>query len=104
MKSSDNFHVNFQLEKPMKIRLKSIIALLVTTICLIVILHFVSTSVIQSNFLKIEQDEVTQTIGRIQVAVTNRYSEIDRNVVCWAQLNSTYEFVQNQTSEYQEPI
>ncbi len=102
MKSSDNFHVNFQLEKPMKIRLKSIIALLVTTICLIVILHFVSTSVIQSNFLKIEQDEVTQTIGRIQVAVTNRYSEIDRNVVSWAQLNSTYEFVQNQTSEYQE--
>jgi signal transduction histidine kinase len=86
----------------MRIRIKSIIALVVTTICLLVILHFISNSVIQTNFLKIEQDEVTQTIGRIQVAVTNRYAEIDSDLVSCSQLNSTYAFIQNQTRDYRD--
>ena len=86
----------------MKIKIKSIIALVITTICLILILDLVSNTVIQTNFLKIEQDEVTQTIERIQVAVTNSYGDMDSKLVSLSQLNSTYEFVQNQNNEYQE--
>ncbi|MGA2524290.1 MAG: CHASE4 domain-containing protein [Candidatus Bathyarchaeia archaeon] len=86
----------------MKIKTKSIIALIATTICLIMILDFVSDSVIQTNFLQIEQTEVKQTIGRIQVAVSNSYTDLDNKLVSWSQLNSTYEFVQNLNDEYNE--
>ena len=86
----------------MKISIKTVIALLATTICLILILNFFSNSVIQTNFSKIEQEQVTQTIGGIQVAITNRVSEIDNELASWSQLNSTYEFIQNQNSEYQQ--
>ena len=81
----------------MRIKVKSVIAIIVTTICLILILDFVSSTVIQSNFSKIEQDEVTQTIARVQVAVTNREMDIDSKLITWSQLNSTYDFIQNQT-------
>ena len=86
----------------MKIKTKSIIALIVTTICLILILDFVSNAVIQTNFLQIEQSEVQQTIGRIQVAVANSYLDLDNKLVSWSQLNSTYEFVQNPNDEYND--
>ena len=86
----------------MKISIKTVIALLATTICLILILNFVSNSVIQTNFSKIEQDQVTQTIGTTQAAVINMVSAMDSELVTWSQLNSTYEFIQNQNSEYQQ--
>lgn len=86
----------------MKISIKTVIALLATTICLILILNFVSNSVIQANFSKIETEQVTQTIGGIQVAVTNMVSAIDSELVTWSQLNSTYEFIQNQNADYQQ--
>ena len=63
----------------MKISIKTVIALIVTAICLILILNFVSNSVIQTNFSKIETEQVTETIGDIQVAVTNRNTQIDTN-------------------------
>ena len=86
----------------MKISIKTVIALLATTICLILILNFVSNSVIQTNFSKIETEQVTQTIGTTQAAVINMVSAIDSELVTWSQLNSTYEFIQNQNSEYQQ--
>ena len=86
----------------MRIKTKTILALIATTICLVLILDSVSNAGIQANFLKIEQEEVTQTIGRIQVAVTNTYTDIDDKLAGWSQLNSTYEFIKNENSEYQE--
>ena len=86
----------------MKISIKTVIALLATTLCLILILNFVSNSVIQSNFSKIEQDQVTQTIGTTQAAVINMVSAMDSELVTWSQLNSTYEFIKNLNSEYQQ--
>jgi signal transduction histidine kinase len=86
----------------MKIAIKTLIALLATTICLILILNFFSNTVIQSNFSKIEQDQVTSTIYSTQVAVENRIKEMDSTLQSWCQLNSTYQFIRNQTSEYQE--
>ena len=84
----------------MKIKTKTIIALVVTTICLLLILDVISSAAIQTQFTTVEQNEVTQTIGRMQVAVTNSYKQIDSELVSWAQLNSTYEFIQNQNIEY----
>ncbi len=76
--------------------------MLATTICLIVLLHFVFTSEIQTNFLEIEQKEVTDSIGRIQVALANRYAAIDSDAASWSQLNATYNFIQDQNSEYHD--
>lgn len=86
----------------MKIKTKTIIALLVTTICLILILDFVSNAVIQTNFLQIEQSEVNQTIARMQVAVANCYLDLDNKLAGWSQLNSTYDFVKNQNVLYND--
>ena len=86
----------------MKISIKTVIALLATTICLILILNFVSNSVIQSNFSKIETEQVTQTIGTTQAAIINMVFSMDSELVTWSQLNITYEFVQNQNIEYQQ--
>ena len=86
----------------MKIKTKTIIALVMTTICLLLILDVVSNAAIQSQFTTVEQSEVTQTIGRMQVAVTNSYMQIDSELFSWSQLNSTYNFMQNQTSEYRD--
>ena len=86
----------------MKIKLKTIIALVVTTICLILILDLVSNTVIQTNFQNVEQIEVSQTIGNIQVAVTNTPSNLDNKVISWSQLNSTYEFIKDQNVDYQQ--
>ena len=86
----------------MKISIKTVIALLATTICLILILNFVSDSVIQTNFSKIETDQVTQTIGTTQAALISMVSAVDSELVTWSQLNSTYQFIQNQNIEYQQ--
>ena len=87
----------------MKIKTKTIIALVVTTICLLLILDVVSNDAIQSQFTAVEQSEVTQTIERMNVAVTNSYLQMGSELVSWSQLNNTYDFMQNQTSdEYRE--
>ncbi len=84
----------------MKISVKTVIALLATTLCLLLILNFVSDSVIQTNFSNIEQSQVTQTIATTQAAIINMVSALDSELVTWSQLNSTYEFMQNQNIEY----
>ena len=88
----------------MKISTKTVIALLATTLCLIVILNFVSNSVIQSDFSNIEQGQVTQTIGTTQAAIINMVNAMDSELVTWSQLNNTYQFIQNPNndSEYQQ--
>lgn len=85
----------------MKISIKTVIAIIVTTICLLLIIQVFSNSVVQTQCLNIEQSEVQQAISRIQQAVTNRYTQIGTEVLSWSQLNSTYEFMQNlNTNEY----
>ncbi len=80
----------------MKIRAKTLIALLATTLCLFIIIHYISASVILDNFSKIEEDEVIQTIVRLHIATTSRYTDLDNKLVSWSQKNSTYEFVKSQ--------
>jgi signal transduction histidine kinase len=80
----------------MKIRLKSLIALLATTICLLIIIHFISAVTIEDNFSKIEENEVTQTIMQLHIAATRRYIELDGKLADWSQKNETYEFIRSQ--------
>src|SRR5208282_344784 len=42
------------------------------------------------------------TIGTTQAAVINMVSAMDSELVTWSQLNSTYEFIKNLNSEYQQ--
>lgn len=86
----------------MKITVKTLIALLATTICLILILNFVSDTAIQSNFSKIEQDQVLETVQSTQVAVQNIFTHMDEDLQSWCQLNSTYEFIQDKNTEYND--
>ncbi len=79
----------------MRIRIKTLIALMVTTLFLFLVIQFFSSSFVQSEFSGIEQNDVDQTISRIQVATINRLTQIDSELVSWSQLNSTYEFMQN---------
>jgi signal transduction histidine kinase len=86
----------------MKIRIKTLIALLVTTLCLFIIIHCTSASVIRDNFSKIEEDEITQTIVRLHIAATSRYTDLDAKLVNWAQQDATYEFIKSQNNSNPE--
>ena len=80
----------------MKIAIKTLIVLLATTICLILILNFFSNSVIQSDFSTIETSQVRATIASTQTAFSNDKEQMDNALQSWAQLNLTYAFIQNQ--------
>jgi signal transduction histidine kinase len=79
----------------MRIRLKTLIALLSTTIILFLIIHQVSASVIKDNFSEIEEDEMTQIVVRMHLEATNRYTELDNKLVSYSQKNNTYEFIKS---------
>lgn len=79
----------------MRIRFKTLIALIATTLSLFIIIHQVSASVIKDNFSETEKDEITQTIVRMHFEATNRYTELDNKLVSYAQKNSTYEFIKS---------
>ncbi|XHH09821.1 MAG: ATP-binding protein [Candidatus Bathyarchaeia archaeon] len=86
----------------MKIRLKTLLALIVTTLCLFMAIHQISATIIENNFSKIEREEVTQTIVRLHIAATSCYTELDSKLTSWSQKNSTYEYIKSQnTSESQ---
>ena len=84
----------------MKIRIKTWIALIITMLCLIAMLHFVSESIILSNFKQLEQNQVSNIVGQVQVALTDELNRYQNRVVTWAQMDNVTSFLEQQEQSF----
>src|ERR1051325_10730611 len=59
-------------------------------------------SVIEPAFERLEQDEATTNVQRVQKALRSELASIDQKLLDWANWDDTRDFVQNRTKEYIE--
>jgi Signal transduction histidine kinase len=84
----------------MKIRIKTWIVLIITTLCLIASLHFVSENIILSNVRQLEQNQVSGIMGQMQVALVDELNRYQTKVDTWAQMENVTSFVKQQEQSF----
>jgi signal transduction histidine kinase len=84
----------------MKIRIKTMIVLIITTLCLIASLHFISENIILSNFKQLEQNQVSGVIGQVQVALVDELDRYQAKVNNWAKMENVTYFVKQQEKAF----
>lgn len=84
----------------MKMRTKTLIAILALTITIFVILYWVANSVVLRSFAVLEEQETRKSVMRTTNALLNEYSDLDGKVADWAFWDDTYVFVQNANEDY----
>ncbi|MCW4005532.1 MAG: ATP-binding protein [Candidatus Bathyarchaeota archaeon] len=82
----------------MKLRTKTLLLFAGTTICLIVILHSISENIILSNSLQLEQTEVGNSIGQVQIALNNELTQFQSSAYSWVNKNDIASFVKKHNS------
>jgi sensor domain CHASE-containing protein len=68
----------------MKLRIKTLVVFVGTTICLICSLHVISEGIILGNFSQLEQSEVSKVVGQVQIAFTNDLNQFQNKADDWA--------------------
>ena len=84
----------------MKMRTKTLIAILALTITIFVILYWVANSVVLRSFAVLEEQETRKSVMRTTNALLNEYSDLDGKVADWAFWDDTHVFVQNANEDY----
>ncbi len=82
----------------MKLRIKTITIFIAITICLIIIIHFVSESIILGSAIQLEQAQISSEIGRLQTEWTNELARYQTTVDSWAQKSGTSDFIKAQSA------
>ena len=84
----------------MKLRTKTIALFLVTTICLVAVLHAISYTLLSNSFLQLEQKETTETVEQVQSQVGSQFSALDGKLNDWSEWDDAYQFVQDNNSAF----
>ncbi len=84
----------------MKLRLKTAVILITTTLLLTVTLHEVYSTVLLGSYARVETDQVEQTVKQIDGALQNDHAALNTKVSDWAPWNATYDFVMDNNSAY----
>jgi signal transduction histidine kinase len=85
-----------------KLRTKTITLFLVTTFCLVVILHTIANTLLSNSYQQLEHIEATQTIEQVQSQLLSQYSVQDSKLRDWAIWDDSYQFVQDNNSNFQQ--
>lgn len=86
----------------MTIRKKTLLIIGVTFVGLVVILYFVSQSILLSSFGRLEEEETRENIERVVAALENNISFIDATADDWATWDDTYAFIEDKNTTYIE--
>ena len=81
------------------IRLKTLIVLCATFMCLILILVMYSQTVILGGFTKLEQNDVTENIARVSNAIDSDGSKLNSIAYAWATSNEIVNFTRTDSEK-----
>lgn len=84
----------------MSVRRKTLLAVGLTSISLLIILLLVSQFILLRGFDGLQEDAVKQNVQRVQNAIANEIDGLDQTIVDWAYWNDTYQFVQDKNQAY----
>jgi signal transduction histidine kinase len=85
-----------------KLRTKTIALFLVTTICLVAVLHTISYTLLSNSFQQLEQKETTETVEQVQSQVRSQFSALDGKLNDWSEWDDAYQFVQDNNSAFSQ--
>jgi len=84
----------------MKMRKKTIIIIVVTTISMISILYAASQMILFNSFAKLEEQNTRQNVERVLSALSNEFSELNSKTGDWAEWDDTYTFIKDLNNDY----
>lgn len=84
----------------MKMRTKTLTAILALTITIFAILYWVANFVVLRSFAVLEEQETRKNVMRTTNALLNEYSDLNGKVADWAFWDDTYVFAQNANEDY----
>ncbi len=84
----------------MSVRRKTLLAVGLTSISLLVILLLLAQYILLRGFDGLQEDAVQQNVQRVQNAIANEIDSLDQTIVDWAYWDDTYQFVQDKNQNY----
>jgi len=84
----------------MKIRTRSRLILVVTIIVFLVVLSFITQSVILESFRTIEKQEATANMQRVLSSLNNEVEQVAAECRGWAEWDDTYRFIGDTDQDY----
>jgi signal transduction histidine kinase len=86
----------------LKLRTKTVLLLLVTTLLLIGTLHTVSYTLLTNSYQQLEQKETTQTVQQVQSQAMSQNAVLDGKLSDWGIWDDAYQFVQDNNTAFRE--
>jgi len=86
----------------MKLRKKTIVIIILTTVSMISILYASSQIILLNSFEKLEEQNTSQNVERVLSALSNEFSELNSKCADWAEWDDTYAYVQDLNNEYKQ--
>lgn len=86
----------------MKMREKTIIIIVVTTVSMISILYAASQTILLNSFARLEEQNTRQNVERVMSALSNEFSVLNQKCGDWAEWDDTYTFVQDLNDNYKQ--
>ena len=86
----------------MTLRTKTLIIIGVTLVGLIVLLYFISQTILLSSYAQLEERGVRQNVERVQAALLDELATLNSTAGDWAPWDDTYAFVEDRNEQYIE--
>ncbi|HEY9666680.1 MAG TPA: CHASE4 domain-containing protein, partial [Coleofasciculaceae cyanobacterium] len=84
----------------MTLRLKALLIVGVTLLCLLMTLYLSLSTLWLNGFAKIELQQTQQNVERVTEAIANDLTELNRTATDWAGWDATYAFVEDVNESY----
>jgi len=86
----------------MKIRKKTIIIIVITSITMVSILYAASQIILLNSFAKLEEQNTHENVERVLSALSNEFSVLNQKCGDWAEWDDTYVFVNDLNDAYKQ--
>lgn len=88
--------------RQMSLRLKNLLIIGITVVCLIVLLYTISSAVVLNGFSLVEKNDTIENVDRVNDALSDELSVLSGVVGDWAAWNETYTFVNGENPKFVE--
>lgn len=86
----------------MKMRKKTMIIIVVTTITMVSIVYAISQTILLNSFARLEEQNTRQNMTRVLSALDGEFSELNSKCGDWAEWDDTYNYVNDLNSNYNQ--
>jgi len=84
----------------MKLRAKTLLIVLATIVCLLLILHLITQRVMLSGFARVEDSNTRRNVQRVHDALAQSIDNLSVKASDWAKWDDTYAFIEDRNAEY----